>query len=126
MREAGIGKRFEAGCHVDAISEDVIAVDDDVSDIDSNSELNAILRRNGGVAFDHAALDVNGAAYCVDDTDKLDQHAVARGLDDATAVLSNLGVNELLAVRLELAQRTFLVGAHQPTVAGDIAGHDRG
>ena len=41
------------------------------------------------------------------------------------AVLGDLGIDQFLAVRLELAQRAFFVSAHQPAVAGDVAGQDR-
>jgi hypothetical protein len=68
----------------------------------------------------HIALDIDGAAHGVDDADELHQHTVARGLDDAAAVLGDLGVDEFLTMGLELAQRAFLVDAHQPAIAGDI------
>jgi hypothetical protein len=48
------------------------------------------------------------------------QHAVAGGLDDAASMLSNLAVDKFLTMNLELAQRTFLVDTHQPTISGDV------
>ena len=41
-------------------------------------------------------------------------------------MFGNLGVDQFLAVRLELAQRAFLVDAHQPAVAGNVARKNRG
>jgi hypothetical protein len=35
-------------------------------------------------------------------------------------MLSNLAVDEFLAMNLELAQRTFLIDTHQPAIAGDV------
>jgi hypothetical protein len=50
----------------------------------------------------------------------------SRSLDDPAPVLSDLRINQFLAVRLELTKRAFLVGAHQPTVASNVASKNRG
>ena len=41
-------------------------------------------------------------------------------------MLGDLGIDQFLAMRLELAKRAFLVGAHQPAIAGDVARENRG
>jgi hypothetical protein len=41
-------------------------------------------------------------------------------------VLGDLGIDQFLAMRLELAERAFLIDAHQPTVSGDVASENRG
>jgi hypothetical protein len=79
-----------------------------------------------GVAFGHAALDVDSAAYGVDDADKFHQHAVAGRLDRATAMPGDLWIDVHLAARLEPVKRAFLIGLDQATVASDIDGHNRG
>ena len=79
-----------------------------------------------GIAFDHAALDVDGAAHRVDDADEFHQHPVAGGLDDAAAVLGDLGVDQFLAMRFQLSKRALFVNAHQPAVAGHVAREDGG
>ncbi|HUL90270.1 MAG TPA: hypothetical protein VLU23_19070 [Pseudolabrys sp.] len=118
---AGLSQCFQPRRHIDAITKNVVTVDNDITDIDADAELDAFLGRDIGVAFDHAALDVDDAAHRVDDTSMLDEHAVAGGLDDPAPVLSDLGINEFLAMRFELAQRAFLINAHEPAVAGNIA-----
>jgi len=70
-------------------------------------------------------LDLSGAANRIHHARKLDQHAVAGGLDDATVVLSDLGVAELVAMRLQAFERSFLVNPHQARVARDGGGEDR-
>src|SRR5262249_41223060 len=99
---------------------------DDVADIDADAELNPLVGCNLGIALKHPALDIHRAAHRVDNADKFHQHTVAGGLDDAAAVLGDLRIDQLLAVHLQLAQRAFLVGAHQAAIAGNIGGHDRG
>jgi hypothetical protein len=79
--------------HIYAIAKNVVTIDDYIANIDADSELDAFLRRDIGVAFNHAALNVDGATHRVDDTSKLDEHAVAGGLDNAAAVLGDLRVD---------------------------------
>jgi hypothetical protein len=66
------------------------------------------------------------AQRTVDNTDKFHRYAVTSRLDDTAAVLGDLRIDQFLAMHLELAERAFLVGTHQPAIAGNIASHDRG
>src|SRR5690242_10324611 len=118
---AGIGKAFQPRRHVDAVAENVVTIDDDIADIDADAKLDAFLSRNIGIAFNHAALDVDGAAHRVDDTSMLDEHAVAGGLDDTAAVFGNLRIDEFFAMSLKLAERAFLIETHQLAVTGNVA-----
>jgi len=95
---AGLSQRFQPRCYVDAIAKNVTTINDDVTDIDTNTELDAFLSGDIGIALNHAALDVDGAAHCVDYTSMLDKHAIARGLDNTTAVFGDLRINEFFAV----------------------------
>ena len=122
---AGFGKRLQPGGHVDAVAINIVVVADDVADIDSDTELDAALSWYVGVTFGHTALDVDGAAHSIDNADEFHQHAVAGGFDDPAPVLGDLGVDEFLAMGLELAKRAFLVGAHQLAIAGYVAREDR-
>ena len=47
-------------------------------------------------------------------------------LDDAAAVLLDLGIDQLAAVPLQRGERAFLVDPHQARVTRDIPGQDRG
>src|SRR5262249_51950994 len=92
---ARLGERLQARSDVDAIAKDVALLDDDVADIDAHAKLDAALRRHAGIANDHFALHLDGAALGVDDTGEFDEETVAGRLDDATAVLGDLGIAEL-------------------------------
>src|SRR5271166_6530266 len=70
------------------------------------------------------ALDLDGAAHRIDDAGELGQQAVTRGLDDASVVLGNLGIDEFAAMCLQPGKGALLVGTHEPAVAGDIDGQD--
>ena len=123
---APVGNGFQARGDVDPVTEYVVAVDDNVADINAHAKFDFLVRRHVAIAFAHAALDFNGATQGVHDARKLDQHAIAGGLDDVAAVLVELGLGEVVQTGLQSAQRAFLVASHQPAVAGHIHGQDGG
>jgi hypothetical protein len=88
----GLGHALEARRHIHAIAEDVSAVENDVTDVDADSELDALVGREILVAFGHAALNVECATQRVHDAAELDQHAVTGGVDHPPAVLGNAGI----------------------------------
>src|SRR5436190_511633 len=85
----------------------------DIADIDPDAELDAPINRNCGIALVHATLDLDRAAHRVDDAGEFDQCAVAGGLDDAAAMLGDLRIDQRDAVRFQIAQRAFVIVAHQ-------------
>ena len=107
---AGLGQGFEPRRDVDPVAVDVVVVDDDVAEIDADAELQPPLRLDVGVALGHPALHLDSKAHRVDDAGELDQHAVAGGLDDAAAVLGDLGVAQFGPDPLERGERPLLVG----------------
>jgi hypothetical protein len=56
---------------------------------------------------------------------RLDQDAVAGGLDDAAPVLGDLGGDHFAAMGAQPRHGAGLVLAHQAAVAGDVGGEDR-
>ncbi len=103
---AGLGQSLQPRGDVDAVAEDILAVDDDVAEIDADAQVDAAIRRQVGVALGHAALNLDGAAHGIDDAGEFDEQPVARRLDDAALMLGDLRVDEVLAVRLEALQRS--------------------
>jgi hypothetical protein len=97
---AGFRQRLEPRCDVHAVAVNVIPVDDDVADVDANTKFDPLLRRHARIALGHATLDINGATHRINDAGELEQKSVAGGLDDATPVLGNLGVDQLVTVSL--------------------------
>jgi hypothetical protein len=97
---ARLRERFQARCDIDAVTEDVVAVDDDVTEIDPDSEPDPVVLGHTGFAIDHRPLHLGGAADRVDDAREFRQHPVAGRLDDAAGMLADLRVDELAAMRL--------------------------
>ena len=121
---ARLGQRLEPCGDVDAVAEDVVAIDDDVAEIDADAELDAPILGHVRMALGGGLLHLDGAAHGVDDASEFYQHAVAGGLDDAAAVFGDLRVDQLTAQGLEARERAFLVGAHEPAVAGYVGRED--
>ena len=108
-----------------AVTVDVVAVDDHIAEIDADAESDAFAVGYIGIAVDHRPLHFDRAARRIDNAREFHEHAVAGGLDDAPAVLADLGIDELTAMRLEALECTLLIAAHQPRIPGHIGGKDR-
>ena len=123
---ARLGERFQTRRYIDAVAIDVVVVEDDVAEIDPDAELDALILRHPSVALGHRLLHLDRAAHRVDDTGELDQQPVAGGLDDPAPMLLDLRITQLAADRLQRGERALLVRPHQPRIARDIGGQDRG
>src|SRR5262252_5017585 len=85
---AGLGERLQTCRDIDAVSVDVVAFNDDVTDVDANAKLYLPICGYADIALGHTPLHINGAANRIDDAGKLEQQAIASGLDDAATELS--------------------------------------
>src|SRR6185369_4144983 len=83
---------LQTGRHIHAVAVDVAAVDDDIADINANTELDPPLLRDVGIAHKHAALDLDGTTQCVNHASELCQHAVACSFDNPSLVFLDLGI----------------------------------
>src|ERR671934_43463 len=105
---------------IDAVAVNILVVDDDVTDVETDAKLDTPFRRDLDVALGDLPLDVDRAAYRIDDAGKLDQDAIARGLDDAPAMLRDFWIDDRASVAFEGRQRAFFIQTHQPGIACDI------
>src|SRR5262249_32820464 len=121
-----LGERLQTCRDIDSVSVDVIAINDDVTDVDANAKRYLPICGYAHIALGHPPLHVNRAANRIDDTGKLEQQAVASGRGDAATVLGDLRVDQLSPVGLERGQRAALVAAHEAGIARDIGGDYRG
>jgi hypothetical protein len=87
---------LKAGSNVDAIAEDVVVIENDVTDVNADAEFDPLILRHGGILLGHAALDFNRKAHRIDGAGKLDQHAVTGRLDDVASMGGYGGVNDAL------------------------------
>src|SRR5215471_21228178 len=98
------GQSFEPCGEVDPVAKNVAVFDDDVALMDAKAELDPLFGRHARVPLGHRPLYLDRATHCIDDADKLDQEAVAGGLDDVALVLGDLGIDQIAAQRPEARQ----------------------
>ena len=121
---ARLGDAFEPRSDVDAVAENVTVFDDDVTDVDTDTELDALVGSHSLVALGHTALLLDGAADGVHRANEFDQNPVACTFDDASAMFGDVWLEKFKAVRVEARERALLVGPHKPAVADDITGEN--
>ena len=117
---------FQPRCDIDAIAVDVVAIDDHIAEVDADPELDAVLGLEVRVVYGDALLNLDRAPHRIDHARKLDQDTITRKLDDAAAMLCDLGFDEVLVQGPKMGVRAGFVRAHQPTVADHVGGEDRG
>lgn len=122
---AGIGNALQPRRDIDAVAEDIAVIDDDVADMDADADIDPYVGLHIRVLSGHAALDFDGAAQRVHGAGKLDQHAVTGGLHNASAMLGDGRIDQRLPDCFQPRQRSFLVGAHEAAIAGDIGCQNR-
>src|SRR5215471_7503898 len=123
---ARLSQAFEANCHVHAIPKDVAVLDYDVSHIDANPEIDALVRRYRRIPFGHLSLYLSGTVQRIHYAAELGEKAVTRRLDEPAVMRSDLRIEHLFADRLESLESAPLVRPDQPRVSGHISGEDRG
>ena len=76
---------LQSCCDVDAVTEYIVVVDDDIADMDAYSKFNSEFLPDIGVLLDHSAG--LAAAHRINSACEFDQHTVASRLDNAAAVV---------------------------------------
>jgi hypothetical protein len=122
---AGIRERLHPRRDIDAVTIEVVALDDHVAEIDADAQFDAAVRGDTGIPLGHRLLHLDRAAHRIDDAGKFHHQAVARGFDNAAVVLGDLWIDRLAAQRFEAFERAFLVRPHQLRIPRHIGGEDR-
>jgi hypothetical protein len=82
------GARSESFPNAAASPERIVALDDHVAEIDADAQLYAVVSPDAGIPPGHRLLDRDRATHRIDDARKLDQEAIAGGLNDAAVVIA--------------------------------------
>jgi hypothetical protein len=93
--------------------------------MNADAKFDAAFGRQAGVALDHAILDFDRAAHCIDHAAEFDEAPIAGTLDDAPVVRGNGGVDQVAPEPPKARERAILVRSGQPAVADDIGDQDR-
>jgi hypothetical protein len=116
---------FEPGRDVDTIAEDVVPLDQHITDVDTDAPLHAAFGRGPGIPLFRQPLQPQAAFDGADHRSELNESAVAGRLDDPPAVLGDDRISSG-AVLAQGLRRARFVDPHQPAVADHIGSKDRG
>ena len=94
---ARLGDALKPRGDVDAVTENVVVIKNDVTDMDADAEFDPLILRHSGILLGHAALHFNRTSNRINCAGKLDQHAVAGRLDDAASMGGYSGVSNGLS-----------------------------
>ena len=122
---ARLANPLEPRRDIDALAQNVVALDQHVAEIDADAVDDALGLGDVGVALGHQLLDRDRAFDGGDDGGKFQQQPVTHRLDDAPAVARHDRPRRL-AMLAHRPRRPRLVLAHQAGIADDVDGHDRG
>ena len=123
---ARLGQRFQPRRNVNAVAGDVRAIDDDVAEVDADAELEALVSRLRLVRHRHGPLHVDRAPQRRVCAAEFEEHPIARGLDDMTAVLGNLGIDQVRADLAQAGERARIVAFHVTAEPDDVGNENRG
>ncbi len=121
-----LSQPFHASRNVDPVPVDVVALDDDVADVDAHAVDNSLVFWDISVAQGHGSLHIDSEGNGVHDAAKLHQGAIAHEFDHPPVVLSGLGLDQFSANCLERRERPNLVGSHQAAVTDNVGSEDGG
>jgi hypothetical protein len=93
--------------------------------MNADAELDALVRRDLGVALDHRPLDFDGAVHCIDNAPELDNCAVARALDDPAMMHGDGWVDQVAPKGPKPCKDAIFVRASKPRIPDDIGYQDR-
>src|SRR5260221_483603 len=123
-RPALEGESGVAGGDIPAPAENALPLDTPVAAVPADAEQLLLVGGEGDVALRHQSLHGDGKTHRRNHREKFDQHAVAGGLDDASAMLSDNRI-KCCPMLAKHPGRSFLVRPHHPAVARDVGGQDR-
>src|SRR3954447_12134761 len=92
------GQRLEPGRHIHPVAEDIVALDNDVAEVDADTKPDAPVLGQLGAAVHHPPLNLGGAADRINNARKFHQHAITGSLYDTTVVLLDLRIDELASM----------------------------
>jgi len=116
-------KLLQTGGHIDAISEQIPALDDDIAKVDADAKDHPAVSGKVGVAPLKGTLNGNGATHRLHRAGELDHDGIAGHAEDSALVLRHQIGDDFL-VKREGPKRAFFIRRHQPAVSGYIGGED--
>src|SRR5207237_10632560 len=87
--------RLQPRGDIDAVAMNVVAINDDVADVDANTKVKTLMGRSSCITLGHATLHVDRTAHRIDNAREFQQQTITGCLDYPAAILVDLGVDQL-------------------------------
>ena len=113
VNAARVRKCLNPGGDIHAVAIDVVAIDDDVTDIDADPELYPTVFRAARIAFANLLLDLDRAGDGVHGARKLHQRAVAHQFERPAGMGRDQGIDEVAPHGLQPGECPGLIDTHQ-------------
>jgi len=120
----GFCQPFEPGSNIDAVAINVIFLNDNITRIDADAQLQLAVA-GGIIVGSQIALDIYGAIHRVDGAVELNEEAVALAADESTLVQRDSWFDHGFDAIGKPDVCALLVDAHQTAIADDIGEKDR-
>jgi len=115
---------LQAGRDIDGIAEQIVALNDNIADVDADPELHLITGRSISVFPSYGLLNFDGAFDGIHGAAEIGNNAVARGVEDPTAMRGDQAIDDDPVGR-EGLKGADLISPHQAAVAFDIGCENR-
>src|SRR5205823_838498 len=89
------GQPFKTGSDIDAVAENIAVLDNDISDVDADAELDPLRASDAGIPVGHRLLHFRRTAQGVYHAAELHEQSVARGFYQSTVMLGDPRVDHL-------------------------------
>ena len=122
---ARLRKSFQPGRDIDGIAEEIVALHDDVADVDADPKPHLLTDRSIRILLGYGVLHRDGTLHGIDGAGEIGDEAIASRVEDPTAMRGDQAIDDD-PVSGEGAERADLIEPHQAAVALDIGGEDRG
>src|SRR5205823_6503413 len=106
-------------------TEQIGAVDHHIADMDANAQQHRLIDGTARILCRNSRLHRDGTLHGIDRAGEVGDNAVARRVEDTAAVRRDQPIDDD-AARLQPGERADFVARHQPAVAGNVGGENRG
>ena len=86
-------KSLQPGRDIDGIAEEVVALHHDVADVDPDAEPHLLTSRSIRILLGYGLLNLDGTFHSIHGTGEIGDEAVARRVEDPTAMRANQAID---------------------------------
>ena len=87
-------KSLQSRRNIYSVPVDVVSINNNVTNVDPNAKLKPSLLVSSSILLCHLALNFNRTAHSIHRACELHEQSISHRLDDASAMLSDLGINQ--------------------------------